>query len=377
MDNFDICLVDEHKKWYNFIVISLLLKPKNESRKMSKTNIKKTENNDLDLMPLSEAARLSGYTPEHLNLLSRKGVLRSQKIGRNWHITKSALNEYLKSINREPVETPEEIVGSLCEYKAEKAEKKSVGIYETAEEENNSEKMAAETDAKEYFGGSIPEKSAAANLRVGVMSMVIMIPLVFFISSVARYTMEKVRQAKIEAAADNLPENQILNDMGAVGEVKGETNSVGIDTAFASENYKISQISLGGQGISLDTENTTALAVNDVKSESFISGKKETAKLVVSWNTSVPAESTLSYSKNNGQNSKNISEESYGYVHSAVVADLDPRTSYVYSVKAKDRWGNEVDSNFFGVYTASKPASVFDLIAGALGDVFGWAMKKP
>jgi len=46
------------------------------------------------LITLSEAARISGYTPEHLNLLSRKRILKSEKIGRNWFTTAEWVNEY-------------------------------------------------------------------------------------------------------------------------------------------------------------------------------------------------------------------------------------------------------------------------------------------
>jgi len=44
---------------------------------------------------LSEAAALSGLSQKHLNLLARRGLLRSQKIGRYWVTTESAVAEYL------------------------------------------------------------------------------------------------------------------------------------------------------------------------------------------------------------------------------------------------------------------------------------------
>ena len=44
---------------------------------------------------LSEASKISGYTPEHLNLLCRKGILRGKKFGRNWHTTREWINEFL------------------------------------------------------------------------------------------------------------------------------------------------------------------------------------------------------------------------------------------------------------------------------------------
>ncbi len=47
---------------------------------------------------LSEASKLCGYSQEYLSLLSRKGRLGAIKFGRNWVITRKALEEYLKSV---------------------------------------------------------------------------------------------------------------------------------------------------------------------------------------------------------------------------------------------------------------------------------------
>ena len=48
-----------------------------------------------DLIPLSEAAAISGLTQEHLAWLARKGRLRAKKVGRDWLTTKAAVLEYL------------------------------------------------------------------------------------------------------------------------------------------------------------------------------------------------------------------------------------------------------------------------------------------
>jgi excisionase family DNA binding protein len=47
-------------------------------------------------MTLAEASNLTPYSKEYLGLLARKGVISATKIGRNWHITQEALEEYLK-----------------------------------------------------------------------------------------------------------------------------------------------------------------------------------------------------------------------------------------------------------------------------------------
>lgn len=49
-----------------------------------------------DLIPLSDAAKVSGLSQGHLGLLIRNGELWGTKIGgRNWFTTEKALKEYL------------------------------------------------------------------------------------------------------------------------------------------------------------------------------------------------------------------------------------------------------------------------------------------
>jgi hypothetical protein len=49
-----------------------------------------------ELIPLSEAAAMSGLGIKHLGLLARQGKLEAWKIGRNWVTTRAAVNEYLR-----------------------------------------------------------------------------------------------------------------------------------------------------------------------------------------------------------------------------------------------------------------------------------------
>ncbi len=49
-----------------------------------------------ELIPLSEAAAISGLSVKHLGLLARQGKLRARKIGRNWVTTREAVAEYLR-----------------------------------------------------------------------------------------------------------------------------------------------------------------------------------------------------------------------------------------------------------------------------------------
>jgi hypothetical protein len=49
-----------------------------------------------DLIPLSEASRISGLSAGHLRLLVSTGQLWGMKIGRNWLTTNQAIQKYAK-----------------------------------------------------------------------------------------------------------------------------------------------------------------------------------------------------------------------------------------------------------------------------------------
>ncbi|MCB2160483.1 helix-turn-helix domain-containing protein [bacterium] len=61
------------------------------------TNNKKEDDqpNLDDLIPLSEAASISGLSAGHMNHLVRNGDLWGRKLGRNWFTTRLAVEEYL------------------------------------------------------------------------------------------------------------------------------------------------------------------------------------------------------------------------------------------------------------------------------------------
>ncbi len=51
---------------------------------------------NLELLSLKDAAELTPYSADYLNLLARKGKLKARKIGRDWLITKADLFDYLR-----------------------------------------------------------------------------------------------------------------------------------------------------------------------------------------------------------------------------------------------------------------------------------------
>jgi len=55
------------------------IKPNNETRRF---------------LNLAEAAKLTPYSQEYLSLLARRGLIDAVKIGKNWHVTREAINSY-------------------------------------------------------------------------------------------------------------------------------------------------------------------------------------------------------------------------------------------------------------------------------------------
>ena len=73
----------------------------NEKEQLSETN--SYEN----LISLTEAMKLSGFSHGHLRLLVRQGSMWGIKIGRNWVTTPKAVQIYLSS-NRQPGPKPKQ-----------------------------------------------------------------------------------------------------------------------------------------------------------------------------------------------------------------------------------------------------------------------------
>lgn len=371
-------------------------------RKMTDTTHLESAENEVEFVPLSEAAKLTGYTPEYLNMLSRKKKLKAKKIGRNWHTKKEWIAEFLAqnldgledvtAQSKIPVslvrdrsyfsgsELPEEeVTGAFVEKQSDE----KTGAIE--EEKNGSD----ETKAFGMEKVGEPSKDSKANedgvnrgLKIfAVMSSaIIILPLIFAGTQIAKIVVANSRKnselAKIYVGNKNL-ETKIFNENVGNGKVAGiETTQSGSTAILASANFRVNSINVGGNTLVFSNESNQPLRIDNIKSDSFADNKKNETSLVVAWQTNKMSISELDYSKSGGQNPETLAENSYGFNHSAVISGLEPGASYVFQIKSKDRWANEISSDFFGVYTASKPVSVFDLISNAVGEVFGWAIKK-
>ncbi len=59
-----------------------------------------------DLISLSEAAKLSGFTTRHLRHLAINGEIWAKKLGRNWFTTVMTVREYLATDRRPGPKSP-------------------------------------------------------------------------------------------------------------------------------------------------------------------------------------------------------------------------------------------------------------------------------
>lgn len=283
------------------------------------------------IISLTDAAKLIGYTSEHLNLMARKGKLGAKKVGRNWCTSRQWLGEFLLSLGKDKKEI-EKILG-------------------------NDWKEVQRLKTRKFF----PLALAAT------------IALVVFIGvPLARYTFLKNNQAELEwrEKVKSLSEGLIRGE-----ETAAELPASAKGIVLASENYKAKQIRFGGSVAVLSDENIP-IKITDVKGETFLDKKQEEAELVISWRTNKLAISEIEYYQNNGQNPKKENEKSFGFNHGMIISGLEPAKAYIYSIKSRDRWGNETASDYYAVYTGSRMVSVFELIVKALEETFGWAVKK-
>ena len=143
-----------------------------------------------------------------------------------------------------------------------------------------------------------------------------------------------------------------------------------------SQNYRIKQIRFGGNILLADKNKDLPLEILDVKSETVTSRENGEPEFLITWKTNKEAISEIIYAKNDGSDVKRINEDGYGFEHSILLDNIDFSTIYVFRIRSKDRWGNSIATEYFSAYTGEKSASIFDLIANAIEDVFGWAMKK-
>lgn len=175
----------------------------------------------------------------------------------------------------------------------------------------------------------------------------------------------------------------ISNEQSKAGEVLGEEESQPASPAggapskfFESQSFRLPVISLGGEAIVYPAGGESkAPEISDLRSELLMSKNEKEVKFLVSWKTNKLCQSSIEFQKGGEASSKSVSEDGYGYVHSAELAPLNFSTTYSYAVTARDKWGNEIKSDKLAFYTGAPSVSIFDLLGGAFKDMFGWAKR--
>ena len=341
----------------------------------------------VDFVTLADAAKISGYAPGHLNLLCRKGILKGKKFGRNWQTTREWLNEFLylsgsseiKHYVRRRKKQKEKLL-ALAQDELEQIEKKQELVSPSA---LNKEK---EDVSSESFDDENKKKFSFRRMALDFSLAIFVSFFIFFSVSFVRYV-----RTRDYIAEKNLPENisdgsfLSLDNSGRVageeqvkaaaseGEVQTEGN---LNSIATSENFKLKEISFGGVLLASASGENLRIEISDVTSEVFTTKDGKQAEILISWKTNKPVISEIEYSKSDIYNPKTLAEKDYGFNHSVVLSKLDLAVTYVYQIKARDRWGNEISSERFGIYSGSKMVSVFDLIFKAINETFGWVMKK-
>lgn len=336
-----------------------------------------------ELLPLAEAAEISGYTPEYLNLLSRQGKMKAQKIGRNWYTTKDWMLEYFY---------PENYQAKAAEEASRKAaeEKRKAELAQAAQQEKEkliqaelenklqveTQKIHAHWEAKNQQL-RVSERESEVSPRFTPLKLalaVVMILVAIGVAQTIRFLNARNFFNPPAAPTDVMvADNGKINNDGWV--LAAETNAS--NEMFASENFGIREIKFGGDvALLAASDQDVPIKITDIRSEVITTKNQDEFKLLVYWKTNKLAESSIEYSNMGGSNSHVVKENDYGYSHSIILSGLQPATAYVYQINARDKWGNTIDSDRYSAYTGSKQASVIDLIMGAVKDTFSWAMKK-
>ena len=168
----------------------------------------------------------------------------------------------------------------------------------------------------------------------------------------------------------------ISNENTPSGKVLGEEGNQVPTKMYASQNFKTPQITFGGDAITMPSgQQAAAPEILDMRSELLTTKTDQQVKFLLTWKTNKLCNSSIDYTKEGQAEAKTVSEEGYGFVHSVEIAPLNYSTSYSYTVTARDKWGNEIKSDKLAFYTGAQNVSVFDLLAGAFKDMFGWASK--
>ncbi len=315
----------------------------------------KTDKDSLSLITLTEASKITGYTPEHLNLLCRKGILTAKKVSRNWLTTREWLDDFISS------------AGARKDTKINAGAVKKIDLVKSDDfyfEHIESGVKDIRHQGTGWAGKFIFQATIA--LSSSVLTFVAFFAGVSLLGNIS---------STDKSGSTDIGGEKYRGTVKGEEDIKEEGIKQGV--VLASENYRIRGINLGGDVTILsDTGEGNPLEIYNIQSEALKTKDDENIKIVIRWKTNKLAASTIDYFKINGQNSKSITEKNYGFDHSIILSDLDYSTTYVFEIKVRDRWGNEITSGRYSIYSGSRSAQVVKLIEEEIKKIFSWAIKE-
>lgn len=303
------------------------------------------------LIPLRTIAKESPYSAAYLSILVQRNKLRAERIGRNYYTTKEWFQEYLDKHGRE------DKVGEL-----EKTDIQSV--VNRLSKQNR-------TDAP---GQMFPPRFFRfAGVFLSVLAISVLLS-----NYLAWRAGDKTPDLPVEEIMTDGRVAGIAEERFPEGRVKGEkiSSSTAPEPELKSENFTVRQMNFGGDMVVVaDNDDYGDLQIYEVKSEPLIvrARDKEERKLLISWKTNKLAVSEIEYGKSGEVNLRKVKESAYGFNHSLVISGLEQGVTYNYNIKAKDRWGNEIEPGHYAAYSGSRTITTFELITKTLGEIFGWA----
>jgi hypothetical protein len=205
-------------------------------------------------------------------------------------------------------------------------------------------------------------------MKVKIILKYILLIIIFISLGYFSVMFFSLRSAKTAVEESDAIANEQSKEGAVLGEDKNQTNY------FSSENFRTPQITFGGDAITvLSGQQSLAPEIEDLRSELLTTKTDQQVRFLLSWKTNKPCLSSIQYMREGQTEGKIISEDGYGFVHSAQITRLNYTTSYSYVVNAKDKWGNEIQSGKLAFYTGAPNVSIFDLLGGAFKQMFGWA----
>lgn len=167
-------------------------------------------------------------------------------------------------------------------------------------------------------------------------------------------------------------------DESGVVRADADENAPKVDFAVAkSENFRAGQIVFAGESdFLLDEADPRPLAIDGIRGEITSKKGRKEVQLVVIWKTNKPTSGEVRYGKNRSDMDRRIIEDTYGTNHGVVIPNLEPGTTYLYAIHAKDRFGNDATSEKYALFTGAEQLSIVDLIGNAVKETFSWAIRQ-